>query len=143
MKKFWQLVSRKDLVFGILIFAIVIAMSFYDAANKISVKFQETAVDIQSKKYSMNIPYDMIVSAELIENAEPGTVVKGFDDMSIRTGTWNNDLWGEYVVCMVPKVDAIAVTLEDGRIFVFNRLDDETTAEVYETLLTYLNTSAG
>lgn len=135
MKKFWKLVSRKDLVFGIVLFAVVIGMGLMDASNKIEVTFQENSLDVVSKRYSMNIPYDMIRSVALTEGVEPGTVIDGFDDMSIRTGEWENEAWGQYVVCAVPEISMIAVTLEDDRMFVFNRLDDETTKQLYETLL--------
>ena len=135
MKKFWKLVSRKDLIFGILLFAVVIGMGFLDANNKIEVTFQEDAVDVASKRYAMNIPYDMIKAVELTEAADPGTVIEGFDDKSIRTGEWENEAWGQYVVCAVPEISMIMVTLEDGRVFVFNKLDDETTKQLYETLL--------
>ncbi len=140
MKKFWQLVSRKDLIFGIVLFALVLGYSAIESINKVRVEFGSDSVDILAAKYSMTIPYDMVDSAALVEMPDPGEIVEGRDDMTIRFGTWINDTWGEYSVCAdLATSKAIVVFLEDGRTFVFSRRSNDTTAELYDTLLTHIN----
>lgn len=139
-EKFWKLVSKRDLVFGIIIFAAVIIFSFVESANKVKVEFAEDAVDIKAPKYSMNVPYDMVESIELVEIAEPGESEKGRDDMVTRTGTWKNETWGEYYACLdLQTSQCIAIHLDDGRTFVFSRRSNEETAAIHETFQSYLN----
>lgn len=135
-EKFWKLVSRKDLVFGILLFAVVIAMTVFETYNKVKVDFSDAAVDIRTSKYSMNIPYDMVDSIELVALPDAGTVIDGTDDMAARTGLWENETWGEYYICAdLNSPTCIVAHLEDGRIFVFSRRNEEETAQIYDRFL--------
>lgn len=135
-EKFWKLVSRKDLVFGILLFAIVIVMTVFETYNKVKVDFSETAVDIRTSKYSMNIPYDMVKSVEMAALPDAGQVIDGADDMAARTGLWENETWGEYYICADLNSPTCIVThLNDGRIFVFSRRNEEETAQIHELFL--------
>ena len=138
-EKFWKLVSKKDLVFVTIIFAIVIVMTFVETATKVKVTFGDESVDIEAPRYSMNIPYEMVDSIELTEMPDRGEVVEGTDDMVSRTGTWENETWGEYYVCAnLNSTNCVVVRLADGRIFVFSNKNNETTAENFETLEAYL-----
>ena len=139
-KKFWKLVSKKDLVFITLIFAAVIVFSFVETQNKVKVTFNEASVDVVSAKYSMNIPYEMIDYAQLEALPEAGHVVSGRDDMTIRYGTWANDRFGEYYICAdLAAENCIVVHLKDGRFFLFSRLRAEKTSTLFDTLQTYLH----
>lgn len=138
-EKFWKLVSKRDLIFVTVIFVAVIIFSFVESANKVTVKFGETAVDINAPKYSMNVPYEMVESIELASIADAGENVDGRDDMVTRTGTWRNDDWGEYFACIdLQTSQCIVIHLDDGRIFVFSRRSDKETASVFETFQSYL-----
>lgn len=137
--KFWKLVSIKHLIFGSVIMAVVIMLSFYESANRVKVSFHEAAVDIHSSKYSMNIPYEMVDSIELVDLPDRGEPVKGTDDMAIRVGSWINNVWGNYYICAdLNATNCIVTKLNDGRIFVFSRLNNEETADIYKTLQSYL-----
>lgn len=135
MKKYFV----RYLVFGLILFAVVIGLSMVESNYKVQESFDDTSVTIKSKRYSMNVPYDLIAEAELTAMPERGDVVDGSDDMTVRTGVWNNELWGEYYVCADPdSTNCVAMHLTDGRIFVFSLKNDETTAAAYETLLSHL-----
>ena len=142
--KFWKTFSKravlKQMFFGIALFAILIPIAIWDSNTQVKVSFDTEAVYVSSDKYSMNIHYADIASAELAALAEPGEKVQdGYDNDILRAGVWTNDAWGEYII--VADLDAttcILLKLEDGRTLVFNRKNDKTTAEIYETLLTYL-----
>ena len=139
MKRFWQLVSKQDLVFVSLIFVAVIVLSIFESANKIKVTFAEDSVTAEAPKYSLNIPYDMVARAELVDMPDSGEVIEGMDDLASRTGHWENETWGEYYVCAdLDASTCIVVYLDDGRVFVFSRKDNEETAQVFETFQTYL-----
>ncbi len=138
-KKFWKLVSHKHLLFGILLFALVIGMSFYETYHKVEVSFSDTEVVIQAKRYTMTVPYELISSVELLLLPDAGTVIDGRDDMTVRTGTWKNTQWGEYTICAdLNAKNCIAIHLTDGRLFVFSSRSDMVTEEHYHILLSKL-----
>ena len=140
MKKFWQLVSRKDLIFIICIFLLVIVISLVEPLTKITVTMDDSAVEAKSTRYFINVKYELIESAELVEMPDKGNVVNGSDDMSIRYGIWNNDTWGEYTIVAIPNAtNCIVMHLHDGRTFVFNARSNEYTAELFAALSAHLN----
>ena len=137
--KFWQSISTKDFGFGVILFALVIAISLFQPSNKIIAEFGADSVDIKSSKYAMNIPYDMVDSIELVDKPDMGEAVDGHDDMILQTGTWENETWGEYAACVEIATDnCIVIHLDDGQIFVISRRDNEETTAVYEEFLTHL-----
>ena len=139
MAKLWQAISRKDFLFGILIFVLVLLISIFQPSNKILVEFGETAVDVKSAQFTMNIPYTMVETIELVDRPDPGKEVDGHDDMILLTGTWENDTWGEYTACIEGATDnCIVVYLNDGRIFVISRRDNEETTKVFEEFQLHL-----
>ena len=139
MKKFWQVVSKKDLIFGLIILALTIVISL-KPSNKVRVQFEEAGVDIVTTKYSMNIPYDMVASIALVEKPELGEQIDGYNDNIVAYGIWKNDTWGEYyIVADLDTSNCIVLRLIDGRTFVFSCKDDETTVSHYEQLRLHLN----
>lgn len=139
MAKFWQAISRKDFLFGILIFVLVILISVFQPSNKIIAEFEEASVTVKSSRYAMNIPYEMVAGIELVDKPHMGQPVDGRDDMILQTGSWQNDAWGEYEACIEIATDnCIVIHLNDGRIFVISRRDNEETAKVFEEFQSYV-----
>ena len=139
MKKIWNFLSKKDLIFGLIILTLVIVMSF-KPSNKVRFSFAEDSVDIKTTRYQMNIPYDMVESLELVDKPDMGEKVDGYTDNIIANGLWKNEAWGDYTACIEVYTDnCILVHLTDGRLFVLSRRDNEETKRVYEEFLTYLN----
>lgn len=139
-EKFWKLVSKKDLVFGALIILIAVIIPLVQSTNNVKVTFGENAVDIVARRYTMNVPYEMVKSIELADLLDGGENLNGRDDMVTRTGTWKNETWGEYYACLDLQTSrCVVIHLDDGRIFVFSRRSDEETSSIFETFQTYLN----
>lgn len=138
--KLKYLFKWRDLAFTVLLFALILTIAFCRAESMMDVTFGETAVDITTSRYSMNIPYEMVESIELGKIDENDQLVNGVADIALRTGTWHNDQWGEYSACMdVQTDDCIVVYLNDGRTFVFSHESNETVAEEFATFQSYLN----
>jgi len=138
MKKFWYVVSKKDFIFGLVVFALAILISL-KPSNKVRVKFDETSVDIVTTKYSMNIPYNMVDSVSLMDKPELGTQIDGYNDNVVAYGIWENDTWGEYTACIEGATDnCIVISLTDGRTFVISRRDNQETQRVFEEFQTYV-----
>jgi len=138
MKKFWYVVSKKDFIFGLVVFALAILISL-KPSNKVRVKFDETSVDIVTTKYSMNIPYNMVDSVSLMDKPELGTQIDGYNDNIVAYGVWENNTWGEYTACIECATDnCIVISLTDGRTFVISRRDNQETQRVFEEFQTYV-----
>ena len=139
MKKFWQVVSKKDLIFGLIILLLTMIISF-KPSNKIRFSFEEDSVDIKTTKFSMNIPYDMVRSAELTDKPHMGSQIDGYTDNIVAYGIWENDVWGEYTACVEVYTDnCIVIHLTDGRIFVVSRRDNEETVKVFEEFQNHIS----
>ena len=141
---FWKSFSKKSVlrqfVFALVVIALLIPMAIWDSNTQVKVKFYEEDMMVKSDRYKMSVRYDQIADAELTDLADPGEkVLDGFDNDIVRTGTWRNDVWGEYSVNADPDTsNCIKLTLTDGRIFVFSVKNDEKTAEIFDSLLPYL-----
>lgn len=141
---FWKSFSKKSVLrqmyFVLVLFALLIPVALWDSDTQVKVSFDAQNVYIKSDEYNMSIGYDEIASAELVPLAEPGQELEDtVDNDIIRTGKWNNDTWGEYYInADLDASDCIAATLKDGRIFVFSRKNNETTAEDFAALQSHL-----
>ena len=138
--KFRDYFSIKHILFAIGIVALMLGFAFWQSDNVVKVTFYEESVFVKARRYAMDIHYEDIQSAELTAMEESGEeVADSFDDDTVRTGVWKNDVWGEYTTCIDPDTgNCILLKLADGRTLVFSRKDDATTTELFNTLQTYL-----
>ena len=138
--KFRDYFSIKHILFAVGVVALMLAFAFWQSDNVVKVTFYEESVFVKARRYAMDIHYDDIRSAELVAMEESGEeVADSFDDDTVRTGVWKNDAWGEYTTCIDPDTEkCILLKISDGRTLVFSRKNEETTAELFETLQTHL-----
>lgn len=138
--KFRDYFSAKQIIFAVVLFAILIPIAFWDSDTQVKLSYYEEYIYVDTDKYDMSIRYEDVVSAELTELAEPGEEVEdSWDNDIIRVGIWKNETWGEYIVCAdLDCSNCILLQLQDGRILVYSQKDNQTTSEAYATLLTYL-----
>jgi len=129
----------RDLAFALVLFAIILTIAFCRAESMMDVTFGETAVDISTSRYNMNIPYDMVESIEIGLVDQDDELINGVADIALRTGIWTNEEWGQYSACVdVQTSKCILVHLNDGRLFVFSHQSDEKVQSDFETLQSYL-----
>ena len=146
---FWQkikaLVPIKHILFVLALFAVTMLIFYFDTAEDVKITFAETQVEVKhDRKYSMAIPYDIIEAAQLVELPQGGEKQAGGDNMVVRYGTWVNDTWGQYCICV--DLDAtlcIEISLNDGRTFVISRKSNEETTAVFEQLQARLAAQGG
>ena len=133
--------SIRQLIFVVLLFALLIPIAIWDSDTQVKVQFSDVDVFVKCDRYNMTIPYEDIASVELADLAEPGEKVEnGFDNDIIRAGMWKNDTWGEYHICAdLDTTVCVVIKLEDGRTFVFSCKSDKATAEDYKELQAHLN----
>lgn len=134
-----KLISKKDMIFVFLIFVAVIVFSLFGEGEAVEVHFGNEVVSIESTGFEFDIAYGDIEKAELATLPELGTMEKGTDTSSLKCGNWNNTVWGDYHLCVIPEVNScVVVTLKDGRTVVFNYKEVENTEGVFEILEGYL-----
>lgn len=139
MKRFFNSYAGRYTVFGLCLFLVVIGFSMVESHFRIDVALNDTEIVVNSNRYNMQVQYDLIASAELVEMPDRGERVDGKDETSIRYGIWTNDTWGEYVVIAIPNAtNCIVMHLNDGRTFVFNARSNDYTAELYAQLQSHL-----
>ena len=133
--------SLKQILFAVLLFALLIPIALWDSSTQVAVSFSDESIFVKSDRYSLSVSYAEIASAELTYLAAPGEKVEdGFDDDILRCGVWENDIWGRYfIVADLDTSNCVVLHLKDGRTFVFSCKNDETTASHYSQLLPYLN----
>ena len=130
----------RDLAFAVVLFGIILSIAFFRGESMMDVTFGETAVDISTSRYNMNIPYEMVESIEIGLVDQDDEMLNGVADIALRTGIWTNKAWGEYSACVdVQTNKCILVHLNDGRLFVFSHQSDEKVQSDFETLQSYLN----
>ena len=128
-------VSKKDLIFISCIFVAAIVFSLVSGGNTVEVHFADDVMNITSTDFAFDIAYTDIEKVELIGLPDLGTMEKGYDTNSLKCGNWNNALWGDYHLCVIPNVDAcVVVSLKDGRHVVFNYKEVENTEGVFSIL---------
>ena len=134
--KFREMFVPKQIFFAVAVLAIFIVMGLWDSATQVKVTFADQEVLVDTDRYDMTVPYDLIESAELTDLPEAGVqIANGADDQTIRTGLWDNDTWGEHHICADLESDTcIVMHLNDGRIFVFTGKDEEQTAQHFAAL---------
>ena len=134
-----RLVSKKDMIFVTCIFAFVIIFSLFTGGDAVEVNFDSDSMTIESTGFEFNIAYSDVADIELTTLPELGTMDKGADTATLKCGNWNNVIWGDYHLCILPDVpNCIVVTLTDGRHVVFNYKAEENTASVYSLFQDYL-----
>jgi hypothetical protein len=138
--KLKSLFRWRDVIFAVVLMSITLMFAFCNAQTMMDVTFGETALDVTSKRYSMNIPYDMVESVEIGEVDLDDEIIKGKGDIALRTGHCINKDWGEYYCVLdLQTSKCILIRLNDGRIFAFSHKSDEKVQEDFNTFQSYLN----
>lgn len=130
----------RDVLFALFLMGITLIFAFCSAENMMDVTFGETSVDVTSKRYSMNIPYDMVESIEIGNVDLDDEIITGKGDIAMRTGHCTNKDWGEYYCVLdLQTSKCILIHLNDGRLFVFSHKSDEKVRSDFETFQSCLN----
>lgn len=139
-----RLVSKKDMIFVAALFLFVIIFSLFTGGENVEVNFDAEMMSIKATNFNFNIVYEDIASVELTPMPDLGTMNKGADSASLKQGNWNNVIWGDYHLCVIPSLtNCVDVTLMDGRHVVFNYKSEESTADVYSIIQERLAERAG
>lgn len=125
--------KQKNLALVILILALVLFYVFSGGSVGISLDFGENALTLSASDYDWLIPYDQIESLELTELTEAGSLIDGIEKRTLRCGTWENEIWGEYTLCTDPRIEkCIVIRMKSGDIYVLNYENSDSTAHLHQ-----------
>ncbi|MCD8104420.1 MAG: PH domain-containing protein [Lachnospiraceae bacterium] len=109
---------------------------FKSAAVKIEIEdevfsvYYEDEIVIQFSK-------DEIQSAKVVQTFTEGNAVNVVSEEKYTVGTWENEEWGEYTVCVKQSVKSYLVVTTDEETFVFNYESADSTEAMCDALIAW------
>ena len=115
----------------LLIPILILLYIFFGGSVGISLDFGEDALAISAEKQDWNIPYEQIISLELTDAEDFGTLLNGAEKRTLHYGSYENDSWGQYNLCIDPRIDAYIIIETNNGFFVLNYENEESTKQLY------------
>lgn len=124
------------------ILVIIIGFSIYSMAHtgqRSSYQLAGCALTLNGPEgFTVEIDLNDVKSIESRSEYIPGTCVTGNTSDGYSYGIWENEEFGEYQLCVLDKVPACVVIIEDnGTVTVFNFENTRTTIDFGNTLAKY------
>lgn len=90
---------------------------------------------IAPENFSYVIGYEDIRNVELVDEIDPGTMLSGGETRKYQWGTWENQAYGEYTLCVSKRIDnALVFSLANGETLVVNYESDDTTQALLDLI---------
>ena len=129
--KFW----KRNVLWSLLVLAALFAYSLA-VGPKIAVEVLQEEIRLTMEDKSVHtIRISEIIDMELVENPDYGTCETGSDKRQSRSGTWQNECWGEYILCAYDSCNSCIVVQTGEGTVVFNLASDIDTEQMYQTIL--------
>ena len=125
--------KQKNISFALLLLAVVLFYTFSGNSIGIQLDFGEDALTVSASDRDWLLPYDQIESISLSPLPDVGTMEWGINKRTLRCGTWINEIYGSYTLCVDPRIDScIVITLENDGIFVLNYENSDSTEQLHK-----------
>jgi len=122
-----------NIILFVALIVVIAVLTMCESSTAIKLAYSDELMAISSKDYRINIQYTDVESLELVEAPDLGKVVDGKNRPELKSGVWENQVWGNYHLCFNPNAtNCIVVHLKDGQTYVFNYNTNEATAETYQ-----------
>ncbi|MCD8014169.1 MAG: hypothetical protein LUG99_13520 [Lachnospiraceae bacterium] len=130
---------RQMRTFTIIFFlAVIIFATIYGfSANKGSVTVQigeEAAGILGADQNPIFLFYSDITSVEMINNLDTGTLIDGTEMENTQSGTYQNELFGEYRLNSYRNITEYIVISCGDAIYVFNQKTEKATEKIYQEI---------
>ena len=137
-------IPKKELIFISLILVLFIGMILSDTEVKILVNYDEEMLQITSPRLNVDIEHPHVLSVELIGMpTDFGTKIgDSYEHEVYCAGTWENDAWGTYTLCVLPGNNKAILVKLDFTTVVFCCTTDEKTQTLFESYSGYLGSLA-
>ena len=101
--------------------------------------FGEDILTVNAGKHDWSIPYDQIISLELVENTNFGTLREGSEKRKLHYGFYENEQREQYTLCIDPRIEnCVAIETNDG-FFILNYENRDSTQELYIMFAEFLS----
>lgn len=124
----------KNLIWLVVILAAFTIFSTARGGTSTTLDFGEDNLTVTApENYTYVVDYDEINNIELVDKFESGAMVSGGETRKYQWGTWKNETWGEYTLCITKRIDnALLISHSDGELLVLNYESDKTTEALLE-----------
>ena len=135
--------KQKNLALIVLILVLVLFYVFSGGSVGISLDFGENELTLSASNYDWLIPYDEIESLELTKLPDKGALIEGIEKRTLCCGTWKNDTFGEYTLCIDPRSEnCIIIRMKSGGVYVLNYENSDSTKQLHQMFTDLLRSKA-
>ena len=133
--------NRQTLFFWLIILVALIfipQLNIFGDKTTSSLVFSQEGVEItmpDDASTVYTIDFTKVTEIHYYESIDYGTCIEGDTSGKCVYGTWENELFGQYIRCTSNRFDSCLAMCADGTWYVVNYESDNTTAELLEALV--------
>ncbi|MCC8137062.1 MAG: hypothetical protein LIO76_03200 [Clostridiales bacterium] len=138
-EKHQGLVNMLKILVGVIVIVIIVnALGIFKSAA-VTVKIEDEVFTITYEDETVvQFSKEEIQSAELVTTFTMGDAVESISEKKYTVGTWENEDWGQYTLCIRQSVESyIVLTTTDGAVCVFNYESADSTEAMCSALLAW------
>lgn len=90
--------------------------------------------------YELPVVYEKVTVIEYRGEIDYGTMIDGADDGKEKSGRWENDEFGQYLLCVNAKVEPCIVLHTEEQTMVINYESEQSTRALYDALVEQIDT---
>jgi hypothetical protein len=119
---------------GIVTVVIVIILLLVAPAGSVTASLEEEGLKVEAPMVNDLILYEDIASIELRDDLDTGRRVGGFGGENVRSGNFQNEEFGRYVLASYNAVPLHIVVHHSGGVLAFNLETEESTRQMFDQL---------
>ncbi len=119
---------------GIVTVVIVIILLLVAPAGSVTASLEEEDLKVEAPMVNDLILYEDIASIELRDDLDTGRRVGGFGGENVRSGNFQNEEFGRYVLASYNAVPLHIVVHHSGGVLAFNLETEESTRQMFDQL---------
>lgn len=128
-RKFW----RQNQLWSLLLVVVVLFGMFGKSGVSVA-PGAETLMLSMHDGTTAAVPYENILSAELLDSPDFGTVADGKDTRTGKSGIWQHPQWGSYTLCVYSSCKSAVRMETSGRSYVVNLPSEGETSQLYQLI---------
>ena len=129
--------SKQGILLTILILGVFTVYSLITGTAPLEIDVGDTEIVISAPgdvDYSITVPFEHITDIYASEDFQPGEMLSGGETEDCRYGTWKNDAFGEYSLCVNTDAEAYLIIKTRDGAAVANLDSAENTSDFAEAL---------
>lgn len=123
-----------SLIVTVVVLLAVAALFIFGSASGIRAELTGDALHVKGPMFEETVALSDIVSFELQQDVAYGSRTWGADFVSLKTGNFQNTVFGAYRCAVYAKPQSCIVVQHSGGTLVFNLKTDEATQAFFQTL---------